>query len=298
MFEGNRCPYCGKVFTSSDDIVVCPECGTPHHRDCYKEHNSCANTLKHGTFVWAPDQSSGRDPSEINTPVKKELNEDSNEIICSICGQHNLLSSKYCSKCGNLLNAHPNTSFNKRYKVIEVEQVSTDEKIDGIPIKDWLVYLGPTAVSHIRTFIKQNNTNSKFGFSIGAFFFPVLFYLYYKAWDIAAIVLIVDIICNAPTILLQFNYPIASMIGMSAAKFSSLADILAYSYLALILLLSLFAKTIIRKKSATKIKKIRRSCTNETEYSSLLAKKSCPNLILVSIILVIYILSFLFLLFT
>ena len=46
-FLGNPCPYCGKNFESGDDIVVCPECGTPHHRDCYKEHSACANEEKH-----------------------------------------------------------------------------------------------------------------------------------------------------------------------------------------------------------------------------------------------------------
>ena len=29
MFIGSKCPYCNKIFTEADDIVVCPECGTP-----------------------------------------------------------------------------------------------------------------------------------------------------------------------------------------------------------------------------------------------------------------------------
>ncbi len=34
-FEGYICPVCMKKFTETDDIAVCPECGTPHHRECY-----------------------------------------------------------------------------------------------------------------------------------------------------------------------------------------------------------------------------------------------------------------------
>ena len=32
-YTGIPCAACGKKFTAEDDVVVCPECGTPHHRD-------------------------------------------------------------------------------------------------------------------------------------------------------------------------------------------------------------------------------------------------------------------------
>ena len=98
--------------------------------------------------------------------------------------------------------------------------------------------------------------------------------------------------------MLQLNYPIASMLGMSLAQFTNIANILSYIYLAIIFVLSLFSKTIVRKKSSKKIKTIRRSCTNESDYSALLLQKSCPNKIVVASILILYILSFTFLLFT
>ncbi len=295
MFEGNKCPYCGKDFTSSDDIVVCPECGTPHHRKCYKEHNACANERKHGHYVWEPDLIvSAVEKENTSRPDNSFDDKKQDTVICNVCGSTNNIYSKYCSKCGNLLD---NTNHKEDIKVIEVQQISTDAKIDGIPIKDWLVYLGPTAFTHLKTYIKQNNNQSKWGFSLGAFFFPVLFYLYYKVWGVAILILLIDVICNLPTIMLQLNYPISSLLGISAARFTTIADILSYSYLVIILLLSLFSKTIVRKKSANKIKKIRRSCSNETEYSALLLKNACPNKIVVASILIIYILSFIFLLF-
>jgi len=297
MFEGNKCPYCGKEFISTDDIVVCPECGTPHHRACYKEHNACANVSKHGSYVWEPvnvKQVNKENTSVSGDPNQQELNDI---VICEVCGQQNKTSSKYCSRCGNLLKNNSLDNIENE-RVIEVQQISADAKIDGIPIRDWLVYLGPTAVSHIRTYLKQNVNQFKWGISLGAFFFPVLFYLYYKVWDIALLILLIDIICNVPTIMLQLNYPIASMLGMSLAQFTNIANILSYIYLAIIFVLSLFSKTIVRKKSSKKIKTIRRSCTNESDYSALLLQKSCPNKIVVASILILYILSFAFLLFT
>ena len=41
-YTGVHCPVCDKKFTDEDDIVVCPVCGTPHHRACYQQEGRCA----------------------------------------------------------------------------------------------------------------------------------------------------------------------------------------------------------------------------------------------------------------
>jgi hypothetical protein len=47
-FIGDSCPVCTKSFREGDDIVVCPDCGTPHHRACYSEIGRCARFQLHG----------------------------------------------------------------------------------------------------------------------------------------------------------------------------------------------------------------------------------------------------------
>ena len=46
-YQGAPCQYCEKPFEENDDIVVCPECGTPYHRACYKEAGHCTNLALH-----------------------------------------------------------------------------------------------------------------------------------------------------------------------------------------------------------------------------------------------------------
>ena len=46
-FTGAKCEYCKKIFTSTDDVVVCPDCGTPYHRECYIEAGECINYELH-----------------------------------------------------------------------------------------------------------------------------------------------------------------------------------------------------------------------------------------------------------
>ncbi len=41
------CPVCNEKFDENSDVVVCPECGTPHHRACWFEFGKCFNADHH-----------------------------------------------------------------------------------------------------------------------------------------------------------------------------------------------------------------------------------------------------------
>ena len=43
------CPVCNVPFNENDDAVFCPDCGTPHHRECWKISGKCFNEQLHGT---------------------------------------------------------------------------------------------------------------------------------------------------------------------------------------------------------------------------------------------------------
>ena len=47
-FTEYKCPVCDKQFKKGDDVVVCPECGAPHHRECYEKEGHCHFADKHG----------------------------------------------------------------------------------------------------------------------------------------------------------------------------------------------------------------------------------------------------------
>lgn len=68
-YTDEKCPVCGEGFKPDDDIVVCPVCGTPHHRACYKNNGECANNELHSTgFRWEPAKKAQENPEpEQNT---------------------------------------------------------------------------------------------------------------------------------------------------------------------------------------------------------------------------------------
>lgn len=84
-FIGNKCPVCDRYFHADDDVVVCPECGTPHHRECYENLGHCANEELH---------KDGYDFASDN-----EHNDNADVIICKSCGKENDKYQFFCKYC-------------------------------------------------------------------------------------------------------------------------------------------------------------------------------------------------------
>ena len=84
-YIGNKCPVCEKNFHADDDIVVCPDCGTPHHRECYEAIGHCHNEERHRE---------GYDYTE-----QPHENAERNVIYCRSCGKENDKDAFFCKYC-------------------------------------------------------------------------------------------------------------------------------------------------------------------------------------------------------
>lgn len=90
-YTGNLCKGCGEAFTDSDDIVVCPECGTPQHRECYDKENKCVCSHLHGEeYAWE-----GKVNNESPLPTEKQ-----ETVSCPNCGYENPKGTPVCKQCG------------------------------------------------------------------------------------------------------------------------------------------------------------------------------------------------------
>ena len=89
-YIGNKCPVCQKYFHADDDIVVCPECGTPHHRECYEESGHCVNEHLHAE---------GFDYQAEHEKEEEKIKR------CPSCGKENDPNQFFCKHCGSPLSS-------------------------------------------------------------------------------------------------------------------------------------------------------------------------------------------------
>lgn len=90
-YTGNVCPGCNEAFNDGDDVVVCPECGTPQHRECFEKENKCVCSHLHGeAYSW-------QGVTKKEAPLLKEKKET---IPCPNCGYGNEVGTTVCKQCG------------------------------------------------------------------------------------------------------------------------------------------------------------------------------------------------------
>ncbi len=185
-----NCPVCNKPFRDNDDVVVCPECGAPHHRECYAANNRCFYSDKHGQGY------------EFDNC--QNLNQDNeNTKKCPICGTPNENDSIFCNHCGvnlkdiefkdmpfNNIHSDFNTQQPK-VRVINFEPINPNEQIaDNVTVGEVATFVQTSVPYYLRVFSNIKNF-SKSRFNFGAFLFSGFYLLYRKQYKLGAIITLI-----------------------------------------------------------------------------------------------------------
>ena len=87
-----KCAVCHAYLFDEDDVVYCPECGAPHHRDCYNSIGHCALEEFHGT------ENQYKKPEHAKEEEKSEPIQN-NFITCGMCGKKYEKDEMACPDC-------------------------------------------------------------------------------------------------------------------------------------------------------------------------------------------------------
>ncbi|MGN0555002.1 MAG: RING finger protein [Candidatus Fimenecus sp.] len=213
-YTGETCPVCHKAFTDDDDVVVCPACGTPHHRACYAQQNKCANDALHSEgFVWTPAQPADtqqtvpvstlltQKPSASKTPAVQKPDDGHNIVFCPQCGAENAAEEPVCTQCGarlynNAANGQPflppvqlPNGAAQGYRAGMVV-ISPTDTIDGNTVMDTAEYVQTASRRYIPKFYAMEKTGKKTSWNWAAFFFAPYWYFYRKLYGVGAILMV------------------------------------------------------------------------------------------------------------
>lgn len=237
-YIGARCPVCEKKFIEGDDIVVCPVCGAPHHRDCYAEEGQCAFEEEHITGKpWKRETPEIKSDPELKSGEPQETGgfcvdpksgsmweeQGANAVICSICGAKNPKDNLYCCSCGNrLLPANVQQSEIPPRQVPYGRFITMDptaaiyggvlptEKIEEHTAKEVATFVGRSSSYYVPRFKETADNNGKYqyGFSVSGFFVGFFYFFYRKMYKLGALFLAISLLLSVPTLLImQESFP-------------------------------------------------------------------------------------------
>lgn len=95
--EKRTCVVCHSYFFEDDDVVFCPTCGAPHHRECYNSLGKCALEELHGTDK---EYDFKKITLEAEQEPKEEPKKQPTEAQCAFCYTKLKEDDKVCPYCG------------------------------------------------------------------------------------------------------------------------------------------------------------------------------------------------------
>lgn len=310
------CAKCGKPFTEDDDVVVCPDCGAPHHRSCYLELGHCARQDQH------TDGSTWQDPRQEAAPKEN--------VTCPRCGAVNLPDAQYCATCGIPLDgsyqgpqpgntaggrqagSYQNGGFqNGGYqnggfqpggyqnysRPAEPQPIMTpmgpiyqDDDFDGVTAQEIAVFIGPNYRRYLSIFKMMRDSGHNFSFNWSAFFFNYCFLFYRKLYRPAIVVMSLVAMLFIPRLMyssesikyflnVYMQVPVDYDLGL-LGNLGTLISIINIVQLALMFVVASFSDRLYYNHVVREIKKLRSaapSTLSQDQYLTMLAFNGRTN---------------------
>ena len=236
-YIGEKCVLCEKEFTDQDEVVVCPECGSPHHRSCYKLENKCANEDFHlEKKKWKPTAAD---------EVKKQKDE---RKICPACHFPNLPNASNCIYCGAELSEDPEnvgkgngeSESGAGASVNGADGYGADafgidlppylgfdpnEDLGGATLKEVSDFVSTNTIYYIPIFKRMKDLGKKVSFNLLCFIFPPIYFANRKMWLWAVLSAVITVLLGIPA---AVSYLVSSGMRDGVAVFS--AEIMEFIY--------------------------------------------------------------------
>ncbi len=208
VYTGLKCLACGVKFSEADDIVVCPECGTPYHRECYKKNGKCINSEYH-------------EHHESYSAAAEHAKNIGAQITCAKCGAVNPPLALFCEKCGNPIviehvndnpsekDAQKNDSFGNPFSINYSDRlcgINPDESFDDVKASKRADFVGSNTFFFMPAFKIMKDRSRKVTFNLSASLpFPSAYFAYRKMTGMSVLTFIIQLLLMIPFLICQIS---------------------------------------------------------------------------------------------
>ncbi len=195
--KNKKCAVCQAYLFEDEEIVWCPTCGAPQHKECYKQFGKCGYTHIHGT-----EELKEILKAEKQQEKKEEPKPEKTLIECPACHAEYEKELNSCPECGAENFSHRMPTF---FAFDFLGGVKPNEDIgEGVTAETAKRFVMSSTHKIIPKFLAFKNGAKKF-FSWWAFFFPAANFAARKMYGAAVLSGIVETAGR----LLMFPYAVA-----------------------------------------------------------------------------------------
>lgn len=284
-YHNKSCALCGEKFKENDNIAICPECGTPIHKDCWKGH--CPNEAKHAEgFDW--------NKSEAAETYKKVA--DSGRLANESEKDSDISDDEFFRDDGfenrPMIQIRSVYDFTKELKANPIKDKDTGEELTcyGVKQTELIAFLGEKNFGTPRlvmNFLRMANSKQKASINFFAGLLMPYYQFYQRMIGPASILLLLEIILSIPAFIYNLNYVMnsSSAVSLEMSGLGGIVEILSFVGIAIQILVAVFNDYIYMRWSVNKILGLREKYKDspETRYNEALANAGTPKFSLVLI---------------
>ncbi len=210
-YVGQPCFGCHAVFTKDDDIVVCPECGTPYHRDCYRAAGACTNTALHETGTsWQAEKKAeiaAQKRIEKQQEIERQQAErERGDVAASVQPE-----------------LYDGVRLNPDDPCVGLDPA---ENMDGVSVKEMAAFIASNQFYYLPLFRLMQRTGKKISFNLLSLFCPHLYFANRKMWAMTIVTILVNLVLTIPSMmLLMQKMNLAISVDVTTVAFTRILDL-------------------------------------------------------------------------
>lgn len=185
-YVGQPCIVCGRPFDEQDDIVTCPECGTPYHRACWKQNGKCINEALHASGQsWIKQHQE----QEKEKRAEERRAEEAEQAAARESGEAPGLNPEL----------YDGIRINLEDPCLGLDP---EEQLDGISVAEASDFIRTNRFYYLPLFRLMKRTGKKISFNFLSLLCPHFYFANRKMWGSAMLALVLNSLFEIPTIIL------------------------------------------------------------------------------------------------
>ena len=208
MYKFDTCEYCGEQFAKNDDIVVCPDCGSPYHRKCWQEHGACAHEAEHAAgFVYGAQSAAPQVPAaeeDFVGQIRRQIAQGAQHEqahpgekrqYCENCGAKLIEGDEYCVYCAHRQGDPVRSNNNRRFAQQDpLGGLAPEEEIGGQKAADVALVVRNNSAKWMPRLKATDQAKVKIGWSWPAFLFGYLYFFFRKMYKYGLIIILAQVL--------------------------------------------------------------------------------------------------------